>query len=59
MDENNGFFYCPVCGRKAAVWQSDFNADEVGYDFEGITHFYSCSNCKAEIEATENFEEEH
>lgn len=49
--ESSGFFYCPVCGKQAAVWQNDFSSEDAGYLEDGIVTYYSCSNCGAEIEA--------
>jgi predicted RNA-binding Zn-ribbon protein involved in translation (DUF1610 family) len=43
-------FYCPACGKQTAIWQSDFDAEDVGYIEPGIVTFYTCSNCGAEIE---------
>lgn len=49
--ESDGLFYCPVCGKRSAVWQNDFDADDAGYLVPGIVTFYTCSECGAEIEA--------
>ena len=56
--ESSGLFYCPVCGLRAAVWQSDFDAEDVGFDAPGIVKYFTCSNCGAEIEAFSRFSEE-
>jgi len=48
--EGNGFFYCPRCSCRSAVWQNDFSNDDVGYDREGLVTFYTCSKCGSEIE---------
>lgn len=31
MNENNGAFYCPVCGQKTASWENDFSAEDAVY----------------------------
>lgn len=51
MNENNGAFYCPVCGQKTASWESDFSAQDAGYSEPGLVIFYHCGNCGALIEA--------
>lgn len=53
----NGFFMCPRCEKRAAVWQSDFDAQDVGYEKFGIVTFYTCGNCDSEIEIFTPLEE--
>lgn len=47
---NHSMFECFHCGKKAVVWQSDFDFSDYGYDGEGIVQVLHCSNCGAEIE---------
>lgn len=42
-------YECFHCGARAVIWDADFNADEYGYDCEGIIHACHCTNCGAEI----------
>ena len=49
-EEDNGLFYCPHCGLKRAVWQSDFSAEDCGYENDGIVQYFQCGNCRAFIE---------
>lgn len=51
-------FYCPACGQFTAIWQSDFDAEDVGYILPGIVSYYTCTNCHAEIEVYVPIEEE-
>lgn len=51
MTRENGFFYCPVCGCRTALWQSDYDAEDVGYEQPGIVQMFTCVHCHAEIEA--------
>lgn len=37
--------FCINCGNKT-IWQSDFDADDLDYGFEGIVSFHHCSNEK-------------
>ena len=50
-DPSNGLFYCPVCGHKSAVWQSDWDAADYGYECDGIVTMYTCALCGADIQA--------
>lgn len=43
---------CFLCGTEV-VWQNDFDAEDVGYEDEGVAHFYTCPNCGAEYEVYE------
>lgn len=51
IQRDSGFFWCPVCGNKTAVWQSKFDSEKVGYSRPGVVHMYTCATCSAEIEA--------
>lgn len=42
-------FYC----NHWLVWDSDFDSDEVGYEDNGIVHFYTCPSCGARYEVFE------
>lgn len=46
----SGLYECFHCGRRAVVWQCDYDFADYGYEGEGIVHVCQCSNCKAEIE---------
>lgn len=35
---------CSACNSKL-IWQSDFDAEDYGFEFEGIVSVYLCSNC--------------
>lgn len=48
--ESEGLSYCPICNRRTAVWQNDFDADDAGYLVPGIVTFFLCNECSAEIE---------
>lgn len=37
---------CGFCGGKL-IWQNDFDAEDLGYDKEGIVTYYTCSECGA------------
>lgn len=43
-------YECFHCGKKAVVWNADFDYSDYGYEGEGIVHICTCSNCGAEIE---------
>lgn len=40
---------CFHCGGQL-IWQSDYMADECGYDTYGIVHILYCPSCGAEVE---------
>lgn len=40
------------------MWQSDFMADECGYDIYGIVHILHCPECGAEVTYVIPMEEE-
>ena len=42
-------YECFHCGRRAAVWQSDFNFEDYGFAGDGIVQVLECTNCGAEI----------
>lgn len=48
--ESSSNAYCPACGHRSAIWQSDFDAEDCGYTDRGIVRFLTCSECGAEIE---------
>ena len=52
-------FECFNCRQKKIVWQSDFDAEDCGYDFKGIVSMYTCANCGANYEVSIKMEEEN
>lgn len=52
-----GFEECFYCGGRC-IWNSDADADEVGYYEPGIVAFWTCSECGAEYEVYLKFKEE-
>ena len=49
---------CFKCGEDKVFWNSDFDADECGYEHPGIVSYYTCANCGSEYEVFEPFPEE-
>lgn len=49
---------CFCCSLSRVIWNSDFDAEECGYDRPGIVSFYTCQNCGAEYEVFQPFPEE-
>ena len=43
-------YECFHCGERAVVWDSDFDAEDLGYEEKGIVHICHCANCGAQIE---------
>ena len=43
-------FECFHCGKKAVIWDSDYEFSDLGYEGTGIVHLLHCANCGAEIE---------
>ena len=43
-------YECFHCGKKAVIWDCDFDFSDFGYDGEGIVHCCHCTECGAEIE---------
>tara|TARA_Y100000385_G_C12761395_1_gene495243 strand:- start:368 stop:532 length:165 start_codon:yes stop_codon:yes gene_type:complete len=39
---------CWLCGGKL-IWGADFNAEEYGYEGEGIVATLTCSSCNADV----------
>ena len=54
---NNGDV-CWYCGGQL-IWQSDFNYDEVHDERDGIVSFLTCSDCGAEVEYSQVFEDKN
>ena len=50
QDGPSGMFECFHCLHRSAIWQSDFDFSDYGYEGEGIVQNLICSNCGAEIE---------
>ena len=40
---------CFFCNTEV-IWQSDFDAEELGREEEGIVSFYTCPECGSEYE---------
>lgn len=52
-------FECFNCRQKKIVWQSDFDAEDIGYAVKGIVSMYTCANCGAQYEMLMKTEEEN
>ena len=53
--ESNGMFYCPLCGKRTAIWQSDWDDNEElfgVFDGPSISPLFTCTQCGAFIETT-------
>lgn len=48
---------CWFCGG-VLIWQSDFDAEDFGYNRAGLVSILSCSNCEAQWEGVQLEEEE-
>ena len=48
---------CLYCGNKL-IWNCDYDAEDLGYLFEGISSVHTCSKCEAVFELVDNFEDE-
>ena len=42
-------FECFHCGKRAVIWQSDFEFEDYGFDGNGIVQVCRCTNCNADI----------
>lgn len=42
-------YECFVCGKKAVIWDADFDYEDYGFEEEGIVHECHCSECGAKI----------
>ena len=42
-------YECFHCGRRAVIWDGDFDFDDYGEEGAGIIHECHCSNCGARI----------
>lgn len=42
-------YECFHCGQRSVIWQSDFDAEDYGYEEPGIVHECLCSHCGARI----------
>lgn len=45
----SGMYECFHCGHRAVVWDSDFDAEDYGYENDGIIHECHCAHCGAMI----------
>ena len=43
-------YECFHCGQRAVIWDSDFDAEDYGYEDAGIIHQLHCANCGADIQ---------
>jgi len=43
-------YECFHCGMRAVIWDSDFDAEDVGYEGPGIVQMCHCTHCGAQIE---------
>lgn len=43
-------YICFHCGKRAVIWQNDYDFEDMGYDGDGIVHLLHCSYCGADIE---------
>lgn len=43
-------YECINCGHRTVYWQSDFDAEDIGYDEPGVVSYWTCAHCGAEIE---------
>lgn len=48
-------YRCPMCGSELH-WQCDYDAVDVGYEFEGVVNCCSCSRCDLDVDCVTNFE---
>lgn len=46
---------CLYCNSEL-VWNCDYDAEDLGYSFEGIASIYTCPNCENMFELVDNFE---
>lgn len=45
-------YECFHCGSRSVIWDSDFDAEDFGYEQQGIVHVCHCTNCGAQIQYT-------
>ena len=45
---------CLYCDTKL-VWNCDYDAEDLGYSFEGIASVHTCPNCENAYELVDNF----
>ena len=43
-------FECYHCLSRSVIWDCDYDADDFGYDVDGIVQIFHCAECGAEIE---------
>ena len=49
-------FKCFICGCECVIWDSDFDTEDVGLMEEGIVSFFHCSECGADYQVIQIFE---
>lgn len=50
-------YMCPIC-KNEMVWDSDVDAEDIGYDTPGIVTFCHCNYCNASVDIYIPLEEE-
>ena len=46
---------CLYCNSNL-VWNCDYDAEDLGYQFEGIASIHTCPSCEATFELVDNFD---
>ena len=46
---------CLYCNSNL-VWNCDYDAEDLGYHFEGIASIHTCPSCEATFELVDNFD---
>ena len=46
---------CLYCNSEL-VWNCDYDAEDLGYSFEGIASIHTCPNCENMFELVDKFE---
>lgn len=49
---------CLYCGSNL-IWNCDYDAVDLGYNFEGIASIHTCPECEATFELVDNFEDDN
>ena len=43
-------YECYYCGKRAVIWQNDYDYEDFECEGEGIVQTYHCTHCGAEID---------
>lgn len=43
-------FECFHCGNRSVIWDSDYDAEDMGYEWKGIVQMLHCTRCGAVIQ---------